>query len=127
MMPVTPGLILDLLGRAVSLKDESDWTPYRAGVHIRWLYQCAEGPAAALLRYQANASVPFHEHVGYEHILVLDGEQSDERGRYPTGTLIINAPGSRHQVRSEAGCVVLIIWERAVRILSEPAGVPPTA
>src|SRR5262249_30207975 len=109
-------LVLEgLLQRAAALKDEPGWEPLRPGVHIRRLYQTPEGAAAALVRYQPGASIPGHEHLGHEHVLVLDGAQSDEYGRYAAGTLVVNRPGSSHRVASAGGCVVLIVWERAVR------------
>ncbi len=108
-------VLTDLLQRAGSLKDEPGWEPLRPGVSIRRLYQAPGGPSAALLRYEPGASIPSHEHLGYEHVLVLDGAQSDEHGRYPAGTLVVNRPGSSHRVVSEEGCVVLIVWERGVR------------
>ena len=123
---MTQLVLTELLRKAGSLKDEADWEPFRPGVSVRWLYRTPEvGPSAALLRYQPGASVPLHEHLGYEHVLVLDGAQADERGHYSAGTLVVNAPGTRHRVRSEEGCVVLIIWERAVRVLPDPAPTPP--
>jgi len=117
MEPYPPRLVIsDLLQRAASLRSEEAWKPLRPGVDIRRLYESgANGPAAALLRYQPGAVVPHHEHLGFEHILVLDGEQSDEFGSYPAGALIVNAPGTSHRVASDRGCVVLIIWERGVR------------
>ena len=108
-------VLTDLLQRAASLKDEPGWEPLRPGVSIRRLYQAPSGAAAALLRYQPGASIPRHEHLGYEHVLVLDGAQSDEYGRYTAGTLVVNPPGSSHRVASEEGCVVLIVWEQGVR------------
>jgi anti-sigma factor ChrR (cupin superfamily) len=109
-------VVTELLQRAGSLKDEPDWEPLEPGVHIRHLYQTPNGgSAAALLRYQPGASIPHHEHLGHEHILVLDGAQSDENGHYPMGTFVVNRPASSHRVASENGCVVLIIWERGVR------------
>ena len=117
-MPESGGqlVLTDLLQRATSLKDEPGWEPLRPGVHIRCLYEeCSGGSAAALLRYQPGATVPHHEHIGHEHILVLDGAQSDAHGHYPAGTFIVNRPGSAHRVASEQGCVVLVIWERGVR------------
>ena len=114
-----------LLARAATLGAEGDWSPFHPGVSVRWLYQTGQGgPAAALLRYEPGAGVPRHEHLGHEHVLILQGSQSDERGRYPCGTLVVNKPGSSHKVTSEDGCVVLIIWERGVRFL-EPAVTPP--
>src|SRR3954447_11334969 len=113
MMAEPPGqlVLTDLLQRAATLKDEPGWEPLRPGVDIRRLYQTpADGPAAALLRYQPGAGIPAHERLGHEHILVLDGAQSDEYGRYPAGTFVVNRPGTSHRVASEEGCVVLIIW-----------------
>jgi anti-sigma factor ChrR (cupin superfamily) len=109
----------NLLQRAASLRDEPGWEPLRPGVDIRRLYQEAEsGAAAALLRYQPGAAVPHHEHLGHEHVLVLAGAQSDERGHYPAGTFVVNRPASAHRVASAEGCVVLVIWERGVRFTS---------
>lgn len=92
---------------------------FREGVTIHWIRRFeGEAPGVALLKYEAGASVPRHLHVGLETILVLEGSQSDETGRYPTGSFIVNAPGSEHSVWSEDGCVVLIQWDRPVQILN---------
>lgn len=72
------------------------------------------GPSAALLRYQKAASVPRHWHEGYEHILILAGSQRDEHGMISAGTLRIHPPGTSHEVFSEAGCLVLAIYEKPV-------------
>ena len=106
-----------LLQRAAQLRHEDGWEPFRPGIQIQKLYQEGDGPAAALLRYEPGAAVPAHEHLGYEHILVLDGAQTDEHGTYSAGTLVVNRPHSVHRVASENGCVVLIIWEKNVRFL----------
>jgi anti-sigma factor ChrR (cupin superfamily) len=94
------------------------WEPFHPGVDRHVLYDCGpEGPAAALLRYQPDTAIAAHEHVGHEHIIVLSGSQEDERGRYEAGTMVINPPGTRHNVRSTDGCVVLAIWQRPVKFL----------
>lgn len=89
--------------------------PFREGVEIARLF--TDGPETALLRYSVGASVPRHRHLGLETILVLDGSQSDERGRYEAGSLVFNAAGSIHSVWSDVGCVVLIQWERPVEFV----------
>ena len=107
-------VLSDLLSLAAK-PEQLDWQPFRPGIEIHRLYQTVtDGPAAALLKYAPGATVPAHDHSGYEHIIVLSGSQQDERGVYPTGTLVINPPGSGHTVTSEAGCIVLIIWEKPV-------------
>jgi anti-sigma factor ChrR (cupin superfamily) len=94
------------------------WQPFRPGVDIVRLYGDGEhGPSAALLRYAAGASVPAHEHTGYEHIIVLSGAQRDQSATYAAGSCAIHAPGSTHAVHSDDGCVVLAIWESPVRFL----------
>ena len=99
------------------LPQEIPWQHFRDGIEIYPLYTNDEGCSAALLRYTSNAKLPAHMHTGYEHILVLDGAQADEEGRYDRGTLMISPPGSSHTITSEAGCIVLAIWEKPVRFL----------
>jgi anti-sigma factor ChrR (cupin superfamily) len=100
-----------------SLLDSRSWEPFRPGIEISPLYDTEEGASAAFLKYQPGASVPWHEHTGWEHILVLTGSQSDDAGHYPAGTLLVHAPGSRHRVASEEGCLVLAIWERPIKFV----------
>lgn len=99
-----------------------EWQPFRAGVDILPLYRNEQTECfCALLRYQANAVIPEHEHIGVEHLLILQGSQQDERGSYPAGTLLINPPATSHSVQSPEGCMVLAIWEKPVRFnSSEP-------
>lgn len=93
-----------------------DWQPFRLGVEIYKLYDSPQGASAALLKYEAGAEVPHHSHLGYEHIFILQGSQSDRHGTYEVGTLVINDPTTHHDVQSQDGCIVLIIWERPVVI-----------
>lgn len=95
------------------------YEPFRPGVTICHLQRPVPGhPAAlALLRYEAKAGVPLHEHVGLEIICVLAGSQRDEAGLYRAGDVVVNQPGTRHRVWSDEGCVVLISWAEPVRIL----------
>lgn len=100
----------ELLQRAAA-PERLSWQPLRPGVEFHALYgQPGQGPAAALLRYEAGASVPAHWHGGIEHILVLQGAQRDEHGAYEAGTLLVSPPGSRHAIVSDDGCLVLAIW-----------------
>ena len=98
--------------------DDLSWEPFRSGVRVHWLYRTGDGgPEAALLRYEPGASVPLHEHMGWEHILVLDGAQSDGSARFAEGALMISPPGTCHAIASAEGCVVLAVWQRPVRIV----------
>ncbi|HSJ02838.1 MAG: cupin domain-containing protein [Verrucomicrobium sp.] len=100
--------------------DQVAWQTFREGVDIYRLYgDGISGPTAALLRFRQASQVPTHMHEGYEHILVLAGSQQDHKGRIEAGTLRIHPPGTSHSVTSDAGCIVLAIYEKPVRFLEE--------
>lgn len=50
--------------------------------------------------------------------MVLDGTQSDENGDYPSGTVVLNPPGSEHSVWTVRGCVVLIQWDKPIAFIA---------
>ncbi|TCL68307.1 cupin domain-containing protein [Rhizobium sp. BK251] len=97
-----------------------EFGPFRQGVTIHWIHHFdTDQPGVALLKYEPGATVPHHRHEGLETILVLDGIQCDEAGAYGQGSYIVNAVGTEHSVWSDTGCVVLIQWDRPVKILGE--------
>jgi len=109
----------NLLKKVRELEQSNDWQPFRPGVTAHWLYNEGNGGAAAvLLRYEPGARVTEHEHVGYEHLLVLEGDQYDEQGSYPAGSFIINPPGTCHSPGSKNGCIALLIYEKAVHFVA---------
>ncbi|OSC42701.1 urea transporter [Mycobacterium decipiens] len=110
----------NLLEQVKNLNATGEWTAFRPGVTAHWLYNDGNGgPAAVFLRYTPGARVAEHEHMGYEHLLILEGDQFDEHGSYPQGSFVINPPGTRHSPGSVGGCVALLIYEKAVRFLCE--------
>ena len=121
----------DAVARALSITDlftiadwqhTLPWLPFRDGIDIHRL--CGDGrtgPATALLRFHPGARVPLHDHLGYEHIIVLAGSQVDENGRAEAGTLIVSPPQTRHSVLSETGCIALAIYEQPVVFVDAPA------
>ena len=110
-------MILSDLFSLADHPEQLSWESFRPGIEIHRLYGDGQhGPAAALLKYEPGARVPYHEHTGYEHIIVLSGAQRDHQGNHTAGTLVINSPDSSHAVASDEGCIVLIIWEKPVVI-----------
>lgn len=93
------------------------WQPFREGIDIYPIYKNSTHSSAALLRYAPGSSVPAHEHLGYEHILVLAGEQADEYDTYPKGSFVVSPPGTAHSITSPKGCIVLAVWEKPVKFL----------
>lgn len=114
----TPLVFANIVEQAKKLSKTADWQPFRPGVTAHWLYKEEGGASAVLLRYEAGARVTLHEHVGYEHMFVLDGDQYDENGSYSAGSFVIHPPGTRHSPGSVGGCVALLIYEKAVRFVA---------
>lgn len=97
-----------------------EFEPFRHGVTVHWLHKGEDcEPTTAILKYLPGARVPRHRHAGLETIIILDGIQSDERGDYPAGSLILNPKDTEHTVWTHLGCVVLIQWDRPVVILEQ--------
>lgn len=120
LTPARSILFANLLDEAKALAGTAQWQPFRPGVTAHWLYNEGDGGAAAvLLRYEAGARVALHEHVGYEHVYVIEGDEYDEYGTYPAGSFAINPPGTRHSPGSKGGCISLLIYEKAVRFVDE--------
>lgn len=114
-----PFILKDIFNIAGRL-EELLWEPYADGVDVFWIYkEGMAGPAAALLKYKPGGRVPMHQHVGFEHIIVLSGSQADENGRLETGSLMVHTPGTRHSIVSEEGCIVLAIYEKRVSFAKE--------
>ncbi|MFE9042605.1 cupin domain-containing protein [Streptomyces sp. NPDC007818] len=100
---------------------EVDWVPWRepgrVGVehHVLWAPDSAQGEDSAglLLRFPPGAHGDYHEHLGYELMLVLDGTLDHSDGAsYTKGDLVVEAPGTEHQMSSRTGCTVLAIRTR---------------
>lgn len=121
-LPTYARLELHDLFDLVDRQDEIPWKPFQDGVEIHRLYgDGVTGPTAALIRFKKAGKVPRHLHAGYEHILVLAGAQRDQNSAATAGTLMINPPGTEHSVVSEAGCIVLAIYEKPVQFVAAAA------
>ena len=115
----TPRILVQDLQRIADWQDQIDWQPFFPGVEIHRLYgDGLTGPTASLIRYAPGAKIPSHLHGGYEHILVLSGSQRDDDGTFPEGSLLVSAPGTKHSIASDQGCIVLAIYEKPVKFLS---------
>lgn len=95
-----------------------DWNIWeekdRAGVdrYVLWSPddEHSGGSVGLLVRYPRGAHSDYHEHLGYELMLVLDGVLEHSNGEsYEKGDLIIEEPGTFHQVSTIDGATILAI------------------
>jgi len=95
---------------------ELDWNkwvePGRVGVdrYPLWVPSPSEESVGMLVRYPAGAHGDYHEHLGYELMLVLDGELEHSNGQvFVAGDLIVEEPGTFHRMATVGGATILAI------------------
>ena len=66
------------------------------------------GQVTSVVRYDAGARFPAHDHPDGEEILVLEGVFSDEHGDWPAGSYLLNPHGFRHAPYSHGGCLLFV-------------------
>ncbi|TLS74859.1 cupin [Mariprofundus erugo] len=104
-------LNMDFTKAVIINTHEMQWEPApAAGVYRKKLERefPESGRATSLVRYEAGAVFPEHEHPLGEEIFVLDGVFSDESGDYPAGTYLRHPAGSRHAPFSKEGCTIFV-------------------
>ena len=88
----------------------ADWRPGPApGIAVQPLYAEDGYPEEmVLVRFDAGATYPEHDHPAGEEIFVLEGGVGDEHGACAAGSWVRYPPGSSHSVHSEAGAVLYV-------------------
>ncbi|MES3007675.1 MAG: cupin domain-containing protein [Pseudomonadota bacterium] len=116
-------LMVENLFEPEQLLATREWSELRPGVNISPIYNTTQdGPSAAFLHYLPGAAVPRHLHTDFEHILILQGSQSDGQVTYGRGTLLVSTPQSEHQIHSAEGCIALAVWVKPVAFVEITQG-----
>ena len=78
-------------------------------------YDQATGNGCYLMRMDPGSETIWHEHGGVEDFYMVEGELIDDDGTvFGPGDFVSYAPGSRHNSRTETGCVILVCeWDKA--------------
>src|SRR4051794_29450908 len=103
--------------------NDLDWKPLPedgiTGIFVKVLqYDDATKRAPTfLLKFEAGAKYPPHNHPGGEEIYVLEGDIRLGPDHLYAGDYLYTAPNGKHAVRSVGGCVVLVKVPQAVEIL----------
>jgi anti-sigma factor ChrR (cupin superfamily) len=107
--------------RIVSLCD-AEFLPYDLDGPLQpemgWLpisFERETGQGCYLMRMHPGAVTIEHTHPGFEEFLIIDGELIDGDGAvFKAGDFVSYAPGTRHNSRTEIGCLIAVFeWRRA--------------
>jgi quercetin dioxygenase-like cupin family protein len=114
-----PGLNQLVRGNQVAWKPLAE--PGVTGIAVKVLRFDKETRRAPtiMLKFDPGASYPAHNHPGGEEIFVLEGDIRLAADHLRAGDYIFTAPGNRHAVHSEGGCVILVSVPEEVEIIKE--------
>ena len=105
-----------------------DWEPLAepgvSGVWVKVLRFDEETRRAPtiLLKFEAGATYPAHNHPGGEEIFVIEGDVKLGKDRLLAGDYLYTPPHGKHAVWSEAGCILLVSVPQQVEILKATGG-----
>ena len=98
---------------------EGEWKPVWDGVSVKVLRSdTTTGASSVLLRFEAGATFPVHNHPGGEEVYVLDGEVRLGDDVLKAGDYLYTSPGGKHPASSESGCLILVITPKGIEVLS---------
>lgn len=106
----------------------AEWQPLRepgiSGVSVKVLRfdKATRRAPTILLRFEAGATYPPHSHPGGEEVFVLEGDVHLGGVHLHAGDYLYTAPQNKHAVRSDGGCVLLLVVPEPVEILSGNRG-----
>jgi len=85
---------------------------------LRFNEQTQRAPSI-LLKFEAGAMYPYHDHPAGEEVFVLEGDAIIGGEKLSAGDYLYTPPGCKHSVKSETGCVLLFIVPEEVEIVKE--------
>jgi quercetin dioxygenase-like cupin family protein len=113
-------------GNQLARSYQMEWKPLgEPGVTGIWVkvlrFDEATGRAPTfLLKFDAGATYPPHNHPAGEETFVLEGDVHFGPDHLRAGDYLYTAPGNKHAVRSEGGCVVYFNVPEEVEKLKAP-------
>lgn len=100
-----------------------EWRPLGepgvTGIYIKELlfdHETQRAPTI-LLKFEAGATYPAHNHPGGEEIFVLEGDLKLGKDHLFAGDYLYTAPDGKHAVWSQGGCIALLKVPQQVEIL----------
>lgn len=107
-----------------------EWRPLDepgvSGIYIKELrfdHETQRAPTI-LLKFEAGATYPAHNHPGGEEIFVLEGDLKLGKDHLFAGDYLYTAPNGKHAVWSQGGCVALLKVPQQVVILKQQTSYP---
>lgn len=91
-----------------------------AGIYVKSLLydESARRSPTILLKFEAGATYPLHNHPAGEEIFVLEGDIKLGKDELNAGDYLFTAVNNKHRVSSKNGCVILLRAAEEVEIIT---------
>ena len=109
----------------ITKSNQTDWKPLvedgvrTDGISVKVLRfdEATQRSPTFLLKFEAGASYPNHNHPAGEEVFVLEGEVRFGPVQLAAGDYLYTPPDAQHAVFSETGCLMLFIVPEEVETL----------
>ena len=114
-----------MMSPQITRTSQTEWKPLieddvkTEGIFVKILRfdEATKRPPTFLLKFEAGASYPNHNHPGGEEVFILEGEVRFGPNQLNAGDYLYTPPGAKHSVHSKTGCVMLFVVPEEVEIL----------
>ena len=102
-----------------ALKEEGIDT---AGIFVKILRfdEKQQRPPTIILKFEAGAKYPYHNHPGGEEIFIIDGSCIIGDTTLKKGDYLYTPPDFKHAVKTDTGCTLLLVIPEEVEIMNLP-------
>ena len=109
----------------ITQSEKMDWKPLLEegvdtnGIFIKVLHfdKATNRPPIFLLKFEAGASYPYHNHPAGEEAFVLEGEAYFNEHKLTKGDFLFTPPNFKHSVKTDTGCIILFKVPEEVEIV----------
>lgn len=105
--------------------NEIEWKPLNeegiSGIYVKSLLFDTETKRSPtiLLKFDAGATYPLHNHPAGEEIFVLEGDIKLGKDELQAGDYLFTAVNNMHRVSTKNGCVILLKAPQQVEIIEK--------
>lgn len=104
---------------------QTEWQPLiENGIHYEGIFVKSlrfdsekKRSTTILLKFEAGASYPYHNHPAGEEIFVLDGEAIIEGVTLQQGDYLYTPPTFKHAVKTVTGCTMLFVVPEEIEFI----------
>lgn len=112
-------------GNQIVKTSEIEWQPLPeknvTGVYVKSLLfdNAQKRSPTILLKFEAGATYPLHNHPAGEEVYVLEGDVKFGKDELTTGDYLYTAVNNKHRVSTKNGCVLFLKVPEEVEIIEK--------